>query len=130
MNREELLYKLNQKIKNKRNNVQTTNPQHMAKLGKEFKKKITEINKDTRITNEMKEKYKLAITKFPNNNIVNPKILLDDSEKYKKEYSKYILSSIKTAKEKKLSMETVNTMIDNEYTQYMCCVLNLPIKPF
>lgn len=128
--REELLFKLRNKINNKRNNNDAKNPQHMAKMSKEFKKKVNEINKDERITSEMLNRYQKAIVEFPNNNIVNPKCILDNYDKYKKEYDNYILTSIKTAKTKGLGINSIRSMIDNSYTQYMTHVLDIPQLPF
>lgn len=125
--REVLRQKLRQKIKEKRINQPTLKEKN--KIKKEFKKEYNELTNDPRITQEMLLDYTQALLKFPNINIGTPKMILDDQEKYKKEYSNYVLTIIEKAKENKWNINTIKSMMNNEYTKYLTKILNLPEIP-
>ena len=125
MNRELLKKKLHDKMKQKRISRNTPN----AKQIKKIKQDYTDLLKDKRLTSTMLELYKNALFKYPNNNISKPNEILDDPEKYKKEYGKYVLEIIKKAKEKNLNISAIKSLFDNEYTDYITHILNIPKLP-
>lgn len=125
--REVLRQKLQQKIKAKRCNIPS--PKDINKLKKEYKKEVNGLKNDSRITEDMLSKYRSAITDFPDTKIGNPKQILDDPEKYKKEYGKYVFEIIKMAKEKKWGITTIKTMLQNSYTSYITYVLGIDNLP-
>ena len=125
MNRELLKKKLHDKMKQKRISRNTPN----AKQIKKIKQDYTDLLKDKRLTSTMLELYKNALFKYPNNNISKPNEILDDPEKYKKEYGKYVLEIIKKAKEKNLNISAIKSLFDNEYTEYITHILNIPKLP-
>jgi hypothetical protein len=125
MNRELLKKKLHDKMKQKRISRTTPNAKQMKKMKQDF----SDLLKDERITSTMLELYKNALFKYPNNNISKPNEILDDPEKYKKEYGKYVLEIIKKAKEKNLNISAIKLLFDNEYTEYITHVLNIPKLP-
>ena len=125
MNRELLKKKLHDKMKQKRISRNTPN----AKQIKKIKQDYTDLLKDKRLTSTMLELYKNALFKYPNNNISKPNEILDDPEKYKKEYGKYVLEIIKKAIEKNLYISAIKSLFDNEYTEYITHILNIPKLP-
>lgn len=125
MNRELLKQKLHDKMKQKKTLRNTPN----AKEIKKMKENVNDLLKDKRLTNKMLEYYKNALLKYPNNNISKPNEILDNPEKYKKEYGKYVLEIIKKAKEKNLNISAIKSLLDNEYTEYITHVLEIPKLP-
>ena len=125
MNRELLKKKLHDKMKQKRISRNTPN----AKQIKKIKQDYTDLLKDKRLTSTMLELYKNALFKYPNNNISKPNEILDNPDKYKKEYGKYVLEIIKKAKEKNLNISAIKSLFDNEYTDYITHILNIPKLP-
>jgi len=125
MNRELLKKKLHDKMKQKKTLRNTPN----AKEIKKMKENVNDLLKDKRLTNKMLEYYKNALLKYPNNNISKPNEILDNPEKYKKEYGKYVLEIIKKAKEKNLNISAIKSLLDNEYTEYITHVLEIPKLP-
>jgi hypothetical protein len=125
MNRELLKKKLHDKMKQKKTLRNTPN----AKEIKKMKENVNDLLKDKRLTNKMLEFYKNALLKYPNNNISKPNEILDNPEKYKKEYGKYVLEIIKKAKEKNLNISAIKSLLDNEYTEYITHVLEIPKLP-
>jgi len=125
MNRELLKKKLHDKMKQKKTLRNTPN----AKEIKKMKENVSDLLKDKRLTNKMLEFYKNALLKYPNNNISKPNEILDNPEKYKKEYGKYVLEIIKKAKEKNLNISAIKSLLDNEYTEYITHVLEIPKLP-
>jgi hypothetical protein len=125
MNRELLKQKLHDKMKQKR--ITRTKPN--AKQIKKMKEDYSDILKDIRLTPTMLELYKNALFKYPNNNIPLPNKILDNPEKYKKEYGKYVLEIINKSKENKLNIPAIKALFDNEYTEYLTHILNIPKLP-
>jgi hypothetical protein len=125
MNRELLKKKLHDKMKQKK--ISRTPPN--AKQIKKMKEDVSDILKDKRLTPTMLELYKNALFKYPNNNISKPNEILDNPDKYKKEYGKYVFEIIKKAKEKNLNIPTIKTLLDNEYTEYITHLLQIPKLP-
>ena len=125
MNRELLKQKLHDKMKQKKTLRNTPN----AKQIKKMKENFSDLLKDKRLTNTMLEFYKNALLKYPNNNISKPNEILDNPEKYKKEYGKYVFEIIKKAKEKNLNISDIKSLLDNEYTEYITHILQIPKLP-
>jgi hypothetical protein len=125
MNRELLKQKLHDKMKQK----QITRTRPNAKQIKKMKEDCGDILKDRRLTATMLELYKNALFKYPNNNIPKPNEILDNPEKYKKEYGKYVLEIINKSKENILDKPAIKALFDNEYTEYLTHVLNIPKLP-
>ena len=125
MNRELLKKKLHDKMKQKKTLRNTPN----AKEIKKMKENVSDLLKDKRLTNTMLEFYKNALLKYPNNNISKPNEILDNPEKYKKEYGKYVFEIIKKAKEKNLNISAIKSLLDNEYTDYITHILQIPKLP-
>ena len=125
MNRELLKKKLHDKMKQKRISRNTPN----AKQIKKIKQDYTDLLKDKRLTSTMLELYKNALFKYPNNNISKPNEILDNPDKYKKEYGKYVFEIIKKTKEKNLNVSAIKLLLDNEYTDYITHLLKIPKLP-
>jgi hypothetical protein len=125
MNRDLLKQKLHDKMKQKKLSRNTPN----AKQIKKIKEDVNDILKDKRLTTTMLELYKNALLKYPNNNISKPNEILDNPEKYKKEYGKYVFEIIKKAKEKNLNISDIKSLLDNEYTEYITHILQIPKLP-
>ena len=125
MNRELLKKKLHDKMKQKKSSRNTPN----AKQIKKMKESFSDLLKDKRLTNTMLEFYKNALLKYPNNNISKPNEILDNPDKYKKEYGKYVLEIIKKAKEENLNVPAIKLLFDNEYTEYITHLLKIPKLP-
>jgi hypothetical protein len=125
MNRELLKQKLHDKMKQKK--MSRTIPN--AKQIKKMKEEVDDMQKDKRLTNKMLQLYKNALFKYPNNNIPKPNEILDNPDKYKKEYGKYVFEIIKEAKEKNLNIPAIKSLLDNEYTEYITNLLEIPKLP-
>ncbi len=125
MNRELLKQKLHDKMKQKK--ISRIKPN--AKQIKKLKEDYSDILNDKRLTPYILELYKNVLFKYPNNNISKPNEILDNPEKYKKEYGKYVLEIIKEAKEKNLGIPAIKSLFDNEYTEYLTHILNIPKLP-
>jgi hypothetical protein len=125
MNRDLLKQRLHDKMKQKK--ISRTRPN--AKQIKKMKEEYSDILNDKRLTATMLDLYKNALLKYPKNNIPKPNEILDNPEKYKKEYGKYVLEIIKKAKENKLDIVAIKALFDNEYTEYLTHILNIPKLP-
>lgn len=125
MNRELLKQKLHDKMKQKKISRNIPN----AKQIKKIKEDVSDILKDKRLTSTMLELYKNALFKYPNNNISKPNEILDNPDKYKKEYGKYVFEIIKKTKEKNLNVSAIKLLLDNEYTDYITHLLKIPKLP-
>ena len=125
MNRELLKKKLHDKMKQKK--ISRTTPN--AKQIKKMKEDANNLLNDKRITETMLELYKNALFKYPNNNISKPNEILDNPDKYKKEYGKYVFEIIKKAKEKNLTVPDIKSLFDNEYTEYITNLLQIEKLP-
>jgi hypothetical protein len=125
MNRELLKQKLHDKMKQKK--ISRIKPN--AKQIKKLKEDYSDILNDKRLTPYILELYKNVLFKYQNNNISKPNEILDNPEKYKKEYGKYVLEIITKAKEQKLGIPAIKSLFDNEYTEYLTHILNIPKLP-
>jgi hypothetical protein len=125
MNREILRQKLHEKMNQKKMIRMKPN----AKQIKKMKEDYSDLLKDNRLTPHMLELYRNALFKYPNNNIPKPNEILDDPDKYKKEYGKYVLEIINKAQEKQLGVSAIKLLFNNEYTEYLSHILNIPKLP-
>ena len=125
MNREILRQKLHDRLNHKKQSRMTPKNKEINKMKEEH----NELLKDKRITIRMLELYSSALLKYPNNNIPKPNEILDDIDKYKKVYSNYILEIINESKKYNLGINATKLLFDNEYTNYLTHVLNIPKMP-
>jgi hypothetical protein len=125
MNRELLRQKLREKINNKKSNRNQPNLKQLKKTKEEY----NNLLKDQRVTPEMLNLYTNAFRKYTNNKIPKPNEILDNCEKYKDEYGKYILNIIKNAKEEKLGIAEIKLLLNNEYSEYLTHMLGIPKLP-
>ena len=125
MNRELLRQKLREKINNKKSNRNQPNLKQLKKTKEEY----NNLLKDQRVTPEMLNLYTNAFRKYTNNKIPKPNEILDNCEKYKDEYGKYILNIIKNAKEEKLGIAEIKLLLNNEYSEYLTHMLGIPKFP-
>jgi hypothetical protein len=125
MNREILRQKLHDKMNQKKMIRMKPN----AKQIKKMKEDYSDLLKDNRLTPRMLELYRNALFKYPNNNIPKPNEILDNPDKYKKEYGEYVLEIIKKAQEKQLGVSAIKLLFNNEYTEYLSHILNIPKLP-
>jgi hypothetical protein len=127
--REVLRQKLRQKIKDKRTQSQLPSLKETNKAKKEYKREVQELDADPRITPDMVSLYREALMAFPDNNLSNPKQILDDPSKHKKEYGNYVLAIMKKAKEKSWGVNAIRSLLVNSYTKYMTHMLGLDEVP-
>lgn len=120
---------LRQKLHEKMNQKKTGRMKPNAKQIKKMKEDYSDLLKDIRLTPRMLELYKDALFKYPNNNVPKPNEILDNSDKYKKEYGKYVLEIIKKAQEKQLGVTAIKKLFDNEYTEYLTHILKIQKLP-
>ena len=120
---------LKQKLHDKMNQKKMSRAKPKTKQIKKMKEEYSDLLNDNRLTPYMLELYKNALFKYPNNNIPKPNEILNNPEKHKKEYGKYVLEIINKAKEKKLDISAIKILFDNEYTDYLTHVLNIPKLP-
>jgi hypothetical protein len=125
MNREILRQKLHDKMNQKKLSRMKPKNKEINKMKEEY----SDLLKDNRITIRMLELYSSALLKYPNNNIPKPNEILDDPDKYKKIYSNYILEIINESKKYNLGINATKLLFDNEYTNYLTHVLNIPKMP-
>jgi hypothetical protein len=125
MNREILRQKLHDRLNHKKQSRMTPKNKQFNKMKEEH----NELLKDKRITIRMLELYSSALLKYPNNNIPKPNEILDDIDKYKKVYSNYILEIINESKKYNLGINATKLLFDNEYTNYLTHILNIPKMP-
>jgi hypothetical protein len=125
MNREILRQKLHDKMNQKKLSRMKPKNKEINKMKEEH----ADLLKDNRITIRMLELYSSALLKYPNNNIPKPNEILDDIDKYKKVYSNYILEIINESKKYNLGINATKLLFDNEYTNYLTHVLNIPKMP-
>lgn len=125
--REELRRKLRQKINEKRQKQPSR--QEIHRMKKDINKEFKEVMSDPRVTEEMLNLYTDAMREFPKSNMPNPKTVLDDPDKYKQEYGKYVLNIMEQAKKESWGLDVVKSMLSNSYTKYMTHVLELPKIP-
>lgn len=125
--REELRKKLRQKINEKKQKQPTR--QEIHKIKKDINREYREVKQDERVTLEMIDLFGQAMKDFPNLNMPNPKVVLDNDMKYKEEYGKYVLNIMQKAREENWNVDLVKSMLNNSYTKYMTHMLNLPGLP-
>jgi hypothetical protein len=125
MNREILRQKLHDKMNQKKLSRMKPKNKEINKMKEEH----ADLLKDNRITIRMLELYSSALLKYPNNNIPKPNEILDDIDKYKKVYSNYILEIINESKKYNLGINATKLLFDNEYTNYLTHILNIPKMP-
>ena len=125
MNREILRQKLHDKMNQKKLSRMKPKNKEINKMKEEY----SDLLKDNRITIRMLELYSSALLKYPNNNIPKPNEILVDIDKYKKVYSNYILEIINESKKYNLGINSTKLLFDNEYTNYLTHVLNIPKMP-
>jgi hypothetical protein len=125
MNREILRQKLHDKLNHKKLSRMKPKNKEINKMKEEH----ADLLKDNRITIRMLELYSSALLKYPNNNIPKPNEILDDIDKYKKVYSNYILEIINESKKYNLGINATKLLFDNEYTNYLTHILNIPKMP-
>ena len=125
MNRELLKQKLHAKMDQKK----TERMRPSANKLKKMKEEYGDLLKDTRITPNILELYKNALLKYPNNNVPKPNEILDNPDKYKTDYGKYVLEIIKKAQEKQLGVSAIKLLFNNEYTEYLTYLLKIPKVP-
>jgi hypothetical protein len=125
MNREILRQKLHDKMNQKKLSRMKPKNKEINKMKEEH----SDLLKDNRITIRMLELYSSALLKYPNNNIPKPNEILDDIDKYKKVYSNYILEIINESKKYNLGINATKLLFDNEYTNYLTHILNIPKMP-
>lgn len=125
MNREILRQKLHDKMNQKKLSRMKPKNKEINKMKEEY----SDLLKDNRITIRMLELYSSALLKYPNSNIPKPNEILDDPDKYKKVYSNYILEIINESKKYNLGINATKLLFDNEYTNYLTHVLNIPKMP-
>jgi hypothetical protein len=126
MNRELLKQKLRESMSKKKMSRSRPNAKKIKKMKEEYGDLLKDL-KDQRLTPHMLELYKNALFKYPN--ISKPNEILDNPNKYKKEYGDYVLEIIKESKEKTLNKTAVKALFDNEYTEYLTHMLNIPAVP-
>lgn len=127
--REVLRQKLRQKIKDKRAQSQQPSLKETNKAKKEYKREVQELDADPRVTPDMISLYREALLAFPESNLSNPKQILDDPSKYKKEYGNYVLEIMKKAKTKGWGVNAIRPLLVNSYTKYMTHMLGLEEVP-
>jgi hypothetical protein len=127
--REELRKKLHAKIYEKKHGYSGMTQRQAHQIKKDVDKEYNDMKNDARITSEMLTLYTQALVEHPKNNIPNPKTVLDDPVKYKKEYGLFVLNIINQAKEKDWGTELVKSMLNNAYTRYITHTLELPSLP-
>jgi hypothetical protein len=125
--REELRKKLRQKINEKKQKQPTR--QEIQRIKKDINREYRQVTQDERVTSEMIDLFSQAMKDFPNLNMPNPKIVLDNDAKYKEEYGKYVLNIMQKAREENWNVDIVKSMLNNSYTKYMTHMLNLPELP-
>lgn len=125
MNRELLKQKLHEKMNQRKITRMKPNNKQLKKMKDEY----SDLLKDNRLTSHMFELYKNALLKFPNNNVPKPNEILDNPDKYKKDYGKYVLEIINKSQEKKIGLSAIKILFDNEYTDYLTHMLNIPKLP-
>lgn len=127
--REELRQKLRAKINEKSHAHSVPSAREARQIKKEVNKEYNDMKNDPRVTPEMLELYGQALFEYPKSNIPNPKTVLDNPDKYRREYGSFVLNIINQAKEKGWATELVKSMLNNGYTRYITHVLNLPALP-
>lgn len=85
----------------------------------------TKYRKDKRVTDEMALLYQKVLVKMPLPNIPNPQDMLDDMDKYKTEYYKYLLNIIR---DDKMDPYSKDMLLNNVYTEYMSYMTKIPVK--
>jgi hypothetical protein len=125
MNREILRHKLQEKLNQKKMYRLKPNNKQLKKMKEDY----SNLLKDNRITQYMLELFKNALIKYPNNKIPKPNEILDNPDHYKQEYGKYVLEIIKKAQDNKVGLSSIKLLFDNEYTEYLTHVLNIPKLP-
>ena len=118
--RDLLKQKLYNKIKEKK-----ASTKNLQKIKDDYQKEAEELG----ISMAMLNKYKEAITAYRTTIIGNPIQILSDVTKYKEEYNNYVKIVIKESQENNLGIESMKKMLSNSYTNYMTCILGLPLLP-
>lgn len=113
--RKELKQRLRQKIASKKNVM--TDMQYIKKMKAE--KKI--MNKDERVTDEMKKKYMLLKGTVPGAQFPNPVEMLNDKEKHMNNFYQYIITTKNYFKDNE---EKFVEMCNNDYVNYVACVFD------
>jgi len=118
LKKEQLREKLKDKIKNSRNTKMT----QKEFLQKEKDMKII-LNSDSRVTQDMKNKYNIA-RKTINPEIPSPVDILEDKDKYVNEIFQHILNLSKKCESKEKLIE----IMDNNYINYVQTVCGFDYK--
>ena len=117
--RMELKQKLRSKIKQKKRVM--TQQQYMKQMKSE--KKL--LNKDPRVTEEMKMKYNILRKTIPDAQFPNPVEMLDNKKEHMQNFFKYVMTTKQAIGNKS---DKLMEYFDNDYVNYVACMYNLQPK--
>ena len=96
----------------------------------EQKNNVMQMLKNPKITPHILKIYVEALAYNPEKSIPSPLDLINDKEKYTKEYYEYILTMAKSMKQNNIPVSELDNKLDNPYARYISTCLECKLNPF
>lgn len=91
---------------------------------------IKTMMKHPKMNQQILQLYGYAIAYNPKTKLPTPVEIFDNPDHFKAEYYQYILSVIKTMKDKNISLKNLDKVLDNPYSNYMSRCIGCHLNPF
>lgn len=100
------------------------------KIVSEQMESIKTMMKHPKMNQQILQLYGYAIAYNPKTKLPTPVEIFDNPNHFKAEYYQYILSVMKTMKDKNISLKNLDKVLDNPYGNYMSRCIGCPLNPF
>ena len=94
------------------------------------KENVKNMMKHPKMNKNILELYGRAIAHNPSEKLPTPIEILDNQEKYKQFYYKYILTLVNSMKNNNMKTSDLNIMLDNPFAHYIAACIECPVNPF
>ena len=94
------------------------------------KENVKNMMKHPKMNKSILELYGKAIAHNPSEKLPTPIEILDNQEKYKAFYYKYILTLVNSMKNNNMQSTDLDIMLNNPFAHYMAACLECPVNPF
>lgn len=100
------------------------------KIVSEQMESIKTMMKHPKMNQQILQLYGYAIAYNPKTKVPTPIEIFNNPNHFKAEYYQYILSVVKTMKDKNISLKNLDKVLDNPYGNYMSRCIGCPLNPF
>ena len=94
------------------------------------KENVKKMMKHPKMNKHILDLYGRAIAQNPTEKLPTPVEILDNQEKYKAFYYKYILTLVNSMKNNNMKSSDLDIMLNNPFAHYMAACLECPVNPF